>query len=80
MATRQRTGTERSQGARLAVAGLVLPTAIPSAVIALGQASLALCGLAAAVCAAYLLKSALGIDLMAGPSPLHDLLFPLLRR
>jgi hypothetical protein len=36
----------------------------------------ALSGLAAA----YLVKSALGIDLMPGPSPLHDLLYPLLGR
>ena len=38
--------------------------------------------LAASGCAiiagAYLVKSALGINLMPGPSPLHDLLFPLI--
>jgi hypothetical protein len=28
---------------------------------------------------AYLAKSALGIDLFPGPSPLHDLLYPLIR-
>lgn len=33
-----------------------------------------------AVAGLYLVKSALGIDLLPGPSPLHDLLFPLLRR
>ncbi len=33
-----------------------------------------------AVSALYLAKSALGIDILPGPSPLHDLLFPLLRR
>lgn len=31
------------------------------------------------VCALYLAKSALGINLLAGPSPLHDLLYPLVR-
>ncbi len=36
--------------------------------------------LCASVAALYLVKSALGIDLMPGPSPLHDLLFPLIRR
>lgn len=30
-----------------------------------------------AIAALYLVKSALGINLMAGPSPLHDLLYPL---
>jgi len=30
--------------------------------------------------ALYLVKSAVGIDLLPGPSPLHDLLYPLLRR
>jgi hypothetical protein len=33
----------------------------------------------AALVALYLLKSALGINLMAGPSPLHDVLYPLVR-
>ena len=28
-----------------------------------------------AIAGAYLVKSALGINLMAGPSPLHDLLY-----
>lgn len=41
-------------------------------------------GWAAVLCASiavlYLVKSALGIDLLPGPSPLHDLLFPLIRR
>lgn len=27
----------------------------------------------------YLIKSALGINLMDGPSPLHDLLYPLIQ-
>lgn len=31
------------------------------------------------VCGAYLVKSALGINLMPGPSPLHDLLYHFLR-
>lgn len=35
---------------------------------------------AAAVVALYLAKSAMGIDLMQGPSPLHSLLYPLLPR
>lgn len=30
--------------------------------------------------ALYLFKSALGINLLAGPSPLHDMLYPLLGR
>lgn len=34
----------------------------------------------AAIAALYLGKSALGIDLMTGPSPLHHLLYPLLGR
>ena len=32
-----------------------------------------------AVVVLYLVKSALGINLMPGPSPLHDLFFPLVR-
>jgi hypothetical protein len=32
------------------------------------------------IATAYLAKSAAGIDLLPGPSPLHDLLYPLLRR
>ena len=32
----------------------------------------------AGVAALYLVKSALGINLMPGPSPLHDLLYPLI--
>lgn len=31
------------------------------------------------IVAAYLVKSALGINLLAGPSPLHDLLYHLVR-
>lgn len=31
-----------------------------------------------AIAGAYLAKSALGIDLMPGPSPLHDLLYHLI--
>ncbi|MGE3915922.1 MAG: hypothetical protein AB7F78_09500 [Hyphomicrobiaceae bacterium] len=33
-----------------------------------------------AVAAAYLVKSSLGINLLPGPSPLHDMLYPLLTR
>ena len=33
-----------------------------------------------AIPALYLAKSAVGIDLLPGPSPLHDWLYPLLRR
>ncbi len=33
-----------------------------------------------AIAGLYLVKSALGIDILPGPSPLHDLLFPLIRR
>lgn len=32
-----------------------------------------------AVVVLYLVKSALGINLMPGPSPLHDLFYPLVR-
>lgn len=32
-----------------------------------------------AVAALYLAKSAVGIDLMAGPSPLHDVLYAFVR-
>lgn len=35
---------------------------------------------ALAVAVLYLVKSAIGINIMAGPSPLHDLLYPLLMR
>lgn len=37
--------------------------------------SMALCAAVPAIAAAYLVKSALGINLMDGPSPLHDVLF-----
>ncbi len=47
---------------------------------ALLQATLLVTGLCAVVVVAYIVKSALGIDLLPGPSPLHDLLYPLLRR
>jgi hypothetical protein len=33
----------------------------------------------AAIAVLYVVKSALGINLMPGPSPLHDLLYPLVR-
>lgn len=36
-------------------------------------------GAMAAIAVLYLVKSALGINLMPGPSPLHDLLYPLVR-
>ncbi len=32
-----------------------------------------------AIAGLYLVKSALGMNLMPGPSPLHDLLYPLIR-
>lgn len=35
-------------------------------------------GCAAAIAVLYIMKSALGINVMPGPSPLHDLLFWLL--
>lgn len=66
---------------RARVAALVLATPMmagPAAILAqMLLLSLLLTGL---VAGAYLLKSALGIDIMPGPSPLHDLLYPLLRR
>ena len=36
--------------------------------------------LAAAVTVAYLAKSALRIDILPGPSPLHDILYPIVQR
>lgn len=36
-------------------------------------------GAMAAIAVLYLVKSALGINLLPGPSPLHDLLYPLVR-
>lgn len=36
-------------------------------------------GLVTVVCALYLVKSALGINLLPGPSPLHDLLYHFVR-
>ena len=33
----------------------------------------------AAIVALYLVKSALGINLLPGPSPFHELLYPLVR-
>jgi hypothetical protein len=35
--------------------------------------------LGSAICALYLVKSAMGIDIMPGPSPLHDLLYAFVR-
>jgi hypothetical protein len=46
----------------------------------IGEALAMAAGLLLAVAIGYLVKSALGIDLMPGPSPLHDLLYPLLGR
>ena len=46
---------------------------------ALLLATLAACAAMAAVIVLYLVKSALGINLMPGPAPLHDLLYPLVR-
>jgi hypothetical protein len=39
------------------------------------QASLCGFGLIVAICALYVMKSGLGIDLMDGPSPLHGLFY-----
>jgi hypothetical protein len=36
--------------------------------------------LAVALALAYLVKSALRIDILPGPSPLHDLLYPIIER
>lgn len=44
------------------------------------QACALVLALTASLGVLYLVKSALGIDLMAGPSPLHGLLYPLLGR
>lgn len=54
---------------------------VAPAVVVLALRYTALSSLAAfAVAALYLVKSAVGIDLFPGHSPLHDLLYPLLRR
>ena len=39
--------------------------------------SMALCAAIPAIAGLYLVKSALGINLMDGPSPLHDVLYHL---
>ena len=52
-------------------AGEVLASACYAVTVTLGVAVL--------ISAAYLAKSALGINLLPGPSPLHDLLFHVLR-
>ncbi len=40
----------------------------------------ALAALVTAVALAYLVKSALRIDILPGPSPLHDILYPIIER
>ncbi len=45
--------------------------------VAIGLVALVLIAMGATI-GLYLVKSALGIDLLPGPSPLHNLLFPLL--
>ncbi len=42
-------------------------------------AALAVVAFPPMVCGAYLVKSALGINLLPGPSPLHDLLYHFVR-
>lgn len=42
--------------------------------------SIALCAAVVAIAGFYLVKSALGINLMDGPSPLHDLLYHFVSR
>jgi hypothetical protein len=46
---------------------------------ALARATAVTALLSTAIAGLYLVKSALGIDLIPGPSPLHDLLYPLVR-
>ncbi len=67
--------------ARVLVAsvGALVEYRLTLALVALMRALLVAVAATAAIAAAYLVKSALGIDLMAGPSPLHDLLYPLIR-
>lgn len=52
---------------------------MPYVLIAGVQGVLVLTAATALVVGLYLLKSALGVNLMAGPSVLHDLLYPLVR-
>ena len=42
------------------------------------RALLAVTALATTVALAYLVKSALRIDILPGPSPLHDILYPII--
>lgn len=52
---------------------------MPYVIIAGVQGVLVLTAATALVVGLYLLKSALGVNLMVGPSVLHDLLYPLVR-
>lgn len=62
--------------ARAAKPPIVLPGASLGVMAGLTGTALLLVMLALA----YLIKSAAGVDLLPGPSPLHDLLYPLLGR
>ncbi|MBR2537184.1 MAG: hypothetical protein IKE66_14035 [Hyphomicrobium sp.] len=48
------------------------PLSWPEAIIV---SSVALCAAAPVIAGLYIVKSALGINLMDGPSPLHELLY-----
>lgn len=56
----------------------IAPNQPMSWVEAIIVSTLALCAAVPAFAGLYLVKSALGINLMDGPSPLHDLLYQLI--
>ena len=60
----------------------LLPAGLSPRILLLAvlRASALVLAATAGLAALYLIKSALGIDLLAGPSPLHNLLYPLLGR
>ena len=65
---------------RAAVAQAVLhPSRLTRCTEAFLLSSAALIATSVVIVALYIVKSALGINLMPGPSPLHDLLYPLVR-
>ena len=67
----QRSAVTRAPETTAALAFRIITAAIGATAI--------VAGLALAIAALYVAKSALGIDLFAGPSPLHDTLYLLAR-
>ncbi|MEZ5856628.1 MAG: hypothetical protein R3D67_18470 [Hyphomicrobiaceae bacterium] len=53
---------------------------LASCLVAIGQGVMAMALITCLVAGGYVVKSALGIDLLPGPSPLHNLLYPLVAR